>query len=90
MSGGTAPGTSARTGSTADRAGLSLLPMTLAMAAAALVAGHLMGTRGPRIPLVLSGVLMGWDRNTIERGSCRRERLRRGAIGRIVPAAAAR
>jgi EmrB/QacA subfamily drug resistance transporter len=39
------------------RAGLSLLPMTLAMAAAAPVAGHLMGTRGPRIPLVVSGVL---------------------------------
>jgi EmrB/QacA subfamily drug resistance transporter len=39
------------------RAGLSLLPMTLVMAAAAPVAAHLMGTRGPRIPLVLSGVL---------------------------------
>jgi EmrB/QacA subfamily drug resistance transporter len=40
------------------RAGLSLLPMTLVMAAAAPVAGHLMGRRGPRIPLVLSGVFM--------------------------------
>jgi EmrB/QacA subfamily drug resistance transporter len=40
------------------RAGASLLPMTLVMAAAAPVAGHLMGRRGPRIPLVLSGVLM--------------------------------
>ena len=40
------------------RAGLSLLPMTLAMAAAAPVAGHLTGHRGPRAPLVLSGALV--------------------------------
>ncbi|HEY6792656.1 MAG TPA: MFS transporter [Trebonia sp.] len=39
------------------RAGLSLLPMTLVMAAAAPVAGHLTATRGPRIPLVVSGLL---------------------------------
>jgi EmrB/QacA subfamily drug resistance transporter len=40
------------------RAGLTLLPMTLVMAAAAPVAGHLTGRRGPRVPLVLSGILM--------------------------------
>jgi len=40
------------------RAGLSLLPMTLAMAAAAPVAGTLMGRRGPRVPLVASGILI--------------------------------
>ena len=39
-------------------AGLTLLPATIVMAAAAPVAGHLTGHRGPRIPLVLSGVLM--------------------------------
>ncbi|HEY0933284.1 MAG TPA: MFS transporter [Trebonia sp.] len=38
------------------RAGLSLLPATLVMAAAAPVAGHLIGHRGPRIPLVASGL----------------------------------
>jgi EmrB/QacA subfamily drug resistance transporter len=40
------------------RAGLTLLPAMIVMAAAAPVAGHLTGHRGPRIPLVLSGVLM--------------------------------
>jgi EmrB/QacA subfamily drug resistance transporter len=40
------------------RAGLSLLPATIVMAAAAPVAGNLTGHRGPRIPLVASGVLM--------------------------------
>jgi len=40
------------------RAGLTLLPATIVMAAAAPVAGHLTARRGPRIPLVLSGVLM--------------------------------
>jgi len=40
------------------QAGLTLLPATIVMAAAAPVAGHLTGHRGPRIPLVLSGVLM--------------------------------
>jgi len=38
------------------RAGLSLLPATIVMAAAAPVAGHLTGRRGPRIPLVASGL----------------------------------
>jgi MFS family permease len=38
------------------RAGLSLLPATLVMAAAAPVAGQLTGQRGPRIPLVASGL----------------------------------
>ncbi|HVT67496.1 MAG TPA: DHA2 family efflux MFS transporter permease subunit, partial [Trebonia sp.] len=38
------------------RAGLSLLPSTLVMAAAAPVAGQLTGRRGPRIPLMASGV----------------------------------
>jgi EmrB/QacA subfamily drug resistance transporter len=38
------------------RAGLALLPATVVMALAAPVAGHLVGWRGPRIPLVLSGV----------------------------------
>lgn len=38
------------------RAGLSLLPATLVMAAAAPVAGQLMGRRGPRIPLIASGL----------------------------------
>jgi EmrB/QacA subfamily drug resistance transporter len=40
------------------RAGLSLLPATILMAAAAPVAGHLTAHRGPRIPLVASGVFM--------------------------------
>jgi EmrB/QacA subfamily drug resistance transporter len=39
------------------QAGLSLLPATLVMAAAGPVAGQLMGRRGPRIPLVASGLL---------------------------------
>jgi EmrB/QacA subfamily drug resistance transporter len=39
-------------------AGLSLLPATLAMAAAAPVAGSITGRRGPRIPLVASGLLI--------------------------------
>jgi EmrB/QacA subfamily drug resistance transporter len=38
------------------RAGLSLLPATLVMAAAAPVAGQLTGQRGARIPLVVSGL----------------------------------
>jgi EmrB/QacA subfamily drug resistance transporter len=37
-------------------AGLSLLPATLVMAAAAPVAGQLSSRRGPRIPLIASGV----------------------------------
>jgi EmrB/QacA subfamily drug resistance transporter len=40
------------------RAGLTLLPATIVMAAAAPLAGNLTGHRGPRIPLVASGVLM--------------------------------
>jgi EmrB/QacA subfamily drug resistance transporter len=40
------------------RAGLSLLPATAVMAAAAPVAGHLTGRRGPLIPLAASGILM--------------------------------
>ena len=40
------------------RSGLALLPATVVMALSAPVAGHLMGKRGARIPLVLSGVLM--------------------------------
>jgi EmrB/QacA subfamily drug resistance transporter len=40
------------------RAGLTLLPATVVMAAAAPVAGHLTAHRGPRIPLVASGVFM--------------------------------
>lgn len=40
------------------RAGLTLLPATIVMAAAAPVAGHLTAHRGPRIPLVASGVAM--------------------------------
>jgi len=40
------------------QAGLTLLPATIVMAAAAPVAGNLTGHRGPRIPLVASGVLM--------------------------------
>ncbi|MFY9778407.1 MAG: DHA2 family efflux MFS transporter permease subunit [Trebonia sp.] len=40
------------------RAGLTLVPAMIVMAAAAPVAGHLTAHRGPRIPLVLSGVLM--------------------------------
>ena len=39
------------------RAGLALLPATGMMALAAPVAGSLVGRRGPRIPLVLSGIL---------------------------------
>jgi EmrB/QacA subfamily drug resistance transporter len=39
------------------RSGLALLPATLVMAAAAPVAGHLTGHRGPRIPLVAAGLL---------------------------------
>ena len=38
------------------RSGLSLLPATVVMAAAAPVAGHLTGRRGPRVPLVVSGL----------------------------------
>ena len=38
------------------RAGLSLLPATLVMAAAAPVAGQLTAHRGPRVPLVASGL----------------------------------
>ena len=38
------------------RAGLSLLPATLVMAAAAPVAGWLISRRGPRVPLVASGL----------------------------------
>jgi EmrB/QacA subfamily drug resistance transporter len=38
------------------RAGLSLLPATLVMAAAAPVAGQLSSHRGPRIPLIASGL----------------------------------
>jgi EmrB/QacA subfamily drug resistance transporter len=45
-------------GYSALRAGLALLPATVVMAAAAPVAGSLTGRRGPRIPLVASGVLM--------------------------------
>ncbi len=44
-------------GDSALRAGLSLLPATMLMALAAPVAGHLVAHRGPRIPLVLSGIL---------------------------------
>jgi EmrB/QacA subfamily drug resistance transporter len=40
------------------RAGLTLVPAMIVMAAAAPVAGHLTAHRGPRIPLFLSGVLM--------------------------------
>jgi EmrB/QacA subfamily drug resistance transporter len=40
------------------RAGLELLPATAVMAIAAPVAGSLTGRRGPRIPLVASGVAM--------------------------------
>lgn len=40
------------------RAGLTLLPAMIVMAAAAPVAGNLTGHRGARIPLVASGVLM--------------------------------
>ncbi len=40
------------------RSGLSLLPATVVMAAAAPVAGHLTGRRGPRIPLVASGLFI--------------------------------
>jgi MFS family permease len=40
------------------RAGLSLLPATAVMALAAPVAGHLTGWRGPRIPLVASGLFI--------------------------------
>jgi EmrB/QacA subfamily drug resistance transporter len=40
------------------RAGLSLLPATIVMAAAAPVAGQISGHRGPRIPLVVSGLLI--------------------------------
>lgn len=40
------------------RAGLSLLPATAVMAVAAPVAGQLNGRRGPRIPLVLSGLFI--------------------------------
>jgi EmrB/QacA subfamily drug resistance transporter len=39
------------------RAGLSLLPATAVMAVAAPVSGQLNGRRGPRVPLVLSGLL---------------------------------
>jgi EmrB/QacA subfamily drug resistance transporter len=39
-------------------AGLALLPATVVMAAAAPVAGHLTGRRGPLIPLAASGILM--------------------------------
>jgi EmrB/QacA subfamily drug resistance transporter len=38
------------------RAGLTLLPATIVMAAAAPAAGHLTGRRGPGIPLVASGL----------------------------------
>jgi EmrB/QacA subfamily drug resistance transporter len=40
------------------RAGLSLLPATLVMAAAAPVASRLINRRGPRVPLVASGLLI--------------------------------
>lgn len=40
------------------RAGLSLLPATAVMAIAAPVAGHLTGWRGPRIPLMASGLFI--------------------------------
>jgi EmrB/QacA subfamily drug resistance transporter len=40
------------------RAGLSLLPATVVMAVAAPVAGQLVARRGPRIPLVLSGLFI--------------------------------
>jgi EmrB/QacA subfamily drug resistance transporter len=40
------------------RSGLSLLPATVVMAAAAPVAGQLTGRRGPRIPLVASGLFI--------------------------------
>jgi EmrB/QacA subfamily drug resistance transporter len=43
-------------GDSALEAGLSLLPATLVMAAAAPVAGQLTGRRGPRIPLIASGL----------------------------------
>ena len=39
-------------------AGLALLPATAVMAAAAPVAGHMTGRRGPLIPLAASGILM--------------------------------
>ena len=45
-------------GYTPLQAGLTLLPATVVMAAAAPAAGHVTGHRGPRLPLVLSGVLM--------------------------------
>jgi len=40
------------------RAGLSLLPATIVMAAAAPVSGQFTGRHGPRVPLVASGLLM--------------------------------
>jgi hypothetical protein len=40
------------------RAGLSLLPATIVMAAAAPVAGHLTARGGPRVSLVTSGILI--------------------------------
>jgi EmrB/QacA subfamily drug resistance transporter len=40
------------------RSGLSLLPATVVMAVAAPVAGQLVARRGPRIPLVLSGLFI--------------------------------
>jgi EmrB/QacA subfamily drug resistance transporter len=39
------------------RAGLSLLPATIVMAAAAPISGQLTSRRGPRIPLIASGLL---------------------------------
>ena len=45
-------------GESALGTGLALLPATVVMAAAAPVAGHLTGRRGPRIPLVASGLLI--------------------------------
>jgi EmrB/QacA subfamily drug resistance transporter len=40
------------------RAGLALLPATAAIAVTAPVAGHITGRRGPRVPLVASGLLI--------------------------------
>lgn len=39
------------------RAGLSLLPATIAMAAAAPISGQFTGRHGPRVPLIASGLL---------------------------------
>lgn len=46
-------------GESAARAGLTILPMPVAMAACAALAGRILARRGPRVPLAVAGCALG-------------------------------